>query len=39
MRAAKHNPEFRKKMGIPYKVAKDFVEADKRADTKRRRKV
>lgn len=30
MRAAKHNPQFRKKMGIPKKVAEEFVAADKR---------
>lgn len=30
MRAAKHNPAFAKKMGIPQKVARDFVAADKR---------
>jgi hypothetical protein len=32
MRAAKHNPAFRKKMGIPLSVAKDFVAADKGRD-------
>lgn len=31
MRAAAHNPEFADKVGIPPKVAKDFVEADKTA--------
>ena len=30
MRAAKHNPAFAKKMGIPQKVAREFVAADKR---------
>ena len=30
MRAAAHNPDFAKKMGIPQKVAKEFVSADKR---------
>ena len=30
MRAAKHNPAFRKKLGIPKSVADDFVAADKR---------
>jgi hypothetical protein len=30
MRAAAHNPDFAKKMGIPQKVAKEFVNADKR---------
>lgn len=29
MRAAAHNPEFAKKVGVPVKVAKEFVEADK----------
>ena len=28
MRAAAHNPKFAKKLGIPVKVAKDFVQAD-----------
>lgn len=36
MRAAKHNPAFAKKMGIPQKVAADFVAADKRAKVKKR---
>lgn len=30
MRAAEHDPKFAKKMGIPRKVAKEFVNADKR---------
>ena len=30
MRAAAHNPAFAKKLGIPQKVAKEFVSADKR---------
>lgn len=30
MQAAAHNPAFAKKVGIPVKVAKDFVAADKR---------
>lgn len=29
MRAAAHNPKFAKKMGIPKKVAKEFVAADR----------
>jgi hypothetical protein len=29
MEAAAHNPQFAAKVGIPQKVAKDFVEADK----------
>jgi hypothetical protein len=28
MRAAKHDPKFAKKMGIPQNVASDFVAAD-----------
>lgn len=31
MQAAKHDPAFAKKMGIPQSVARDFVAADKRA--------
>lgn len=30
MRAAKHNPAFRKKMGIPKRVAEKYVAADRR---------
>ncbi len=30
MRAAAHDPEFAKKMGIDQDVAKEFVEADKK---------
>ena len=30
MRAAAHNKAFARKMGIPQKVAKHFVKADKR---------
>ena len=30
MRAAKHDPAFRHKMGIPYSVAAEFVAADKK---------
>ena len=29
MRAAAHNPAFAKKTGVPQKVAKEFVQADK----------
>lgn len=29
MRAAAHDPSFAKKLGIPQKVAKEFVAADK----------
>lgn len=31
MQAAKHNPAFAKKIGIPQKVAADFTAADKSA--------
>jgi hypothetical protein len=34
MQAAAHNPAFAKKVGIPVKVAKDFVAADKRQGKK-----
>lgn len=30
MQAAEHNPAFAKKLGIPQKVARDFVKADKK---------
>jgi hypothetical protein len=30
MRAAAHNPAFAEKVGVPPKVAKEFVAADKR---------
>jgi hypothetical protein len=30
MEAAAHNPKFAKKAGVPQKVAKEFVAADKR---------
>lgn len=30
MRAAAHDPKFAKKLGIPKKVAQDFVRADKK---------
>jgi hypothetical protein len=29
MQAAAHNPEFAKKVGVPVKVAKEFVKEDK----------
>lgn len=38
MRAAKHNPAFAKKMGIPQKVASEFVAADKRKVAKKKDK-
>ena len=34
MRAAAHNPEFAKKVGIPVKVAQEYVRADKRKKRK-----
>lgn len=34
MRAAAHNKSFARKIGIPQKVAKHFVAADKRAGKK-----
>jgi hypothetical protein len=30
MRAAAHNPQFAKKAGVPVKVAKEYVKADKK---------
>jgi hypothetical protein len=33
MRAAAHNPQFAKKVGIPQTVAKDFSAADQRKGT------
>lgn len=33
MQAAAHNPEFAEKVGVPVDVAKEFVEADKKAET------
>ena len=30
MQAAKHNPAFAKKLGIPQSVAREYVAADKR---------
>jgi hypothetical protein len=38
MEAAAHDPEFAKKMGIPMKVAKEFVEADLAKELLRRKK-
>ena len=38
MRAAKHNPAFAKKMGIPQGVAADFVAADKKQGIMKRKK-
>jgi hypothetical protein len=34
MRAAAHDPEFAKKVGIPQSAAKDFEAADKKAGKK-----
>ena len=38
MQAVEHNPEFAKKVGIPQKVGKDFIEADKSAGKLRKKK-
>lgn len=35
MRAAAHNPEFAKKVGVPTSVAKEFVAEDKRKKSKK----
>jgi hypothetical protein len=37
MRAAAHNKEFAKKVGIPQSVAKEFEEADKRKKKAKKR--
>lgn len=34
MQAAANNPEFAKKVGVPQKVAKEYVKADKRRKKK-----
>ncbi len=38
MRAAARNKEFSKKVGIPQKVAREYVNADKAKKAKRKRK-
>ena len=38
MRAAAHNKEFADKLGIDQNVAKEFVEADKRAKEEKQNK-
>lgn len=38
MRAAAHNKGFAKKLGIPQKVAKEFVAADKSAKPRKGKK-
>jgi hypothetical protein len=38
MRAAKHDPAFAKKLGIPQSVAGEFVKADKKKAGKGKRK-
>ena len=38
MLAAAHNPKFAKKAGVPVKVAKEFVAADRRKAGKKGRK-
>jgi len=35
MEAAAHNPKFAKKVGIPAKVAKEYVAADKKKGKKK----
>ena len=37
MRAAANNPAFAKKMGIPQKVAKEYVAADKAKARKKKK--
>lgn len=37
MDAAAHNPAFAKKVGVPTKVAKEFVNADKRVGNVKRK--
>ena len=37
MKAAAHDPKFAKKLGIPQKVAREFVDADKRKRGKEKR--
>jgi len=39
MEAAAHNPAFAEKAGIPQKVAKEFVAADKKAAKKAAKKT
>lgn len=36
MRAAAHNPEFARKVGIPQKVAKEYADADKKKKRKKK---
>lgn len=36
MRAAAHDPQFAKKMGIPQKVAREYEAADKRKGSKKK---
>ena len=37
MEAAEHDPEFRRKMGIPKKVAEEFTDADKHSSNWKKR--
>lgn len=37
MQAAKHNPAFARKMGIPQSVAREYVAADRRKSKKGKR--
>ena len=36
MRAAAHSPQFAKKVGIPQKVAREYVKADQRKASHRK---
>lgn len=36
MRAASHDKNFAKKLGIPQKVAREFVKSDKKASGRKR---
>jgi len=37
MRAVAHNPEFAKKVGVPVSVGKEFHEADKRLQRRKKK--
>ena len=39
MRAAAHDPKFAQHMGIPQKVAKEFMHADKAKKRKRKKTI
>lgn len=38
MQAAAHNPSFAKKVGVPQKVAREYMQADKARSTRRPKK-